>query len=76
MQIDIRNASSDIDMIQFSDDNISYLSKGKVGRGGNWTNVAYVLDEHQGELGEICSKQHALDMIAALQKAIDLGWFN
>ena len=72
--IDIRASQEDVQRIIFSDS----CDKGY--------GVAYALEKHHtgdfvqlqdgGEMVLISSKEHAANLIKALQKAIELGWLK
>ena len=73
--IDIRNTSEDaIDTITFaSASSVSYIC-GKLVKGGNDVEVQDPEDDYRSLVIE--SKEDAENMIKALQKAIELGWFK
>jgi hypothetical protein len=72
MEIDVRDVSDVIDTIRFyGEDDLEYSAKYLVS-GNN-----FCLEIHDGDdFVVIRSKQHALDLIKALEKSFDLGWLK
>ena len=41
-----------------------------------WYDIASIVDEDGDSIGRIASEEDAQNLIKALQKAIELGWFK
>ena len=73
MEFDIRtNEPEEITILRFADD-IRYHASGisRSGCGGVW-----VTGTHTERNLRICSEEHAQNLIKAINKAIELGWFE
>ena len=77
--LDIRSAAAqEIDVIKFSDDD--FLAQRLV-KGGNsaYPDAKLVIDGDRWEASytvAVYKKEDALNLAAALKKAVDLGWFD
>ena len=71
MQIDIRDNRNEevIDSIKICDTNSNYYVVSELWKTGN----TIVLNEVGSDR---CTKEHAQNIIKALEKAIELGWFE
>lgn len=70
---DVRdNAETVIDTILFADDGDHYTTVASLSHQGDYVKI---YDEDQSQALKIESKQQAVDMIKALNKAIELEWF-
>ena len=74
MQIDIRDTGSEevIDSIKICDTNYDYYVVSELWKTGN----TIVLNEVGSDRCIVESKEHAQNIIKALEKAIKLGWFE
>ena len=75
MQIDIRDNRNEevIDSIKICDTNSDYYVVSEL-----WINIdnTIVLNEVGSDRCTVESKEHARNIIKALEKAIELGWFE
>ena len=76
MEIDIRDhIVQKVTGIRFSQNRTaSGYRQASVLRGG--ANEADIVEDDNGNFVRINGKQHALNLIKALEKAIELGWFE
>ena len=75
MEFDIRtNEPEEITVLRFADDGGNYHTASGILRLGDWS-VAVIDIEAERDL-RIFSEGHALNLIKALNKAIELGWFK
>ena len=74
MQIDIRYTRNEevIDSIKICDTNSNYYVVSELWKTGN----TIVLNEVGSDRCTVESKEHARNIIKALEKAIELGWFE
>ena len=77
MEIDVRNTvEGEIDVIRFADDEQNIYYQSSIIRHIAWKSLVHIEEGGNGEYVRITSKQHALDLIKALEKAIELGWLE
>lgn len=74
MEFDIRtNQAEEISVLRFADDNSDeYTANGILNNQG----VIVLSDIVEGRALQICSEEHAQNLIKAINKAIELGWFG
>lgn len=76
MEIDIREVNvEDVIKIRVADPNTSYTNADMV-MIGDAPQKCCIQDSEGGYNLGIFSREHALNLIAGIQKAIDLGWFD
>ena len=75
MEFDIRaNQADEITVIRFADNSDDYVAASGIVRG--FPGVVEVVDLEEGGGLLIFSEEHARNLIKALNKAIELGWFK
>lgn len=75
---DVRcNGSSEITEIRFAEsENCGSDQASTISESRNSGNQVFIYEGGQGDSIRVNGKVHALDLIAALQKAIELDWLN
>lgn len=78
MEIDIRNrVPAQIDTIRIYDYNDDEFTVEYIERVNDWENhKVFISDKDTCDPLRIYNKEHALDIIKALDKAIELGWLK
>jgi len=75
MELDIRaNQADEITVIRFADNSDYYVTANGIVRG--FSGVVEVVDIEEISGLRIFSEEHARNLIKALNKAIELGWFE
>lgn len=74
MELDIRtNEPEKVTVLRFADDSDYYTASGIICESHG---VVSVVDIEEGRDLRIFSEEHAQNLIKALNKAIELGWFK
>lgn len=71
---DIRSSVENIDVIQFADDAVNVINAKFISK-QSYVVISDERDYRDGDWLNIVSQEDAENLISALQKAIDLGWF-
>lgn len=73
MEIDIRDVESgEVDVIRFAEDSDCYVNASILKRDSS----IMCIEDGDGQVLRLESDAHALNLIKALEKAIELNWFN
>lgn len=74
MEIDIRKVGSDeeVDTIRFAEDSDCHMNASVL----KYTPSNIYLEDGDGQVLRIESESHALNLIQALEKAMELEWFS
>ena len=72
MEIDIRKLESEVDAIRFAEDSDCYVNASIL----KCNSQDIYIEDGDGQALRLESELHALNLIKALEKAIELNWFN
>lgn len=73
MEIDIRKVESDeVDVIRFAEDSDCYMNASILKRDSS----IMCIEDGDGQVLRLESEVHAINLIKAVEKAIELNWFN
>ena len=73
MEIDIRKLESgEVDVIRFAEDSDCYMNASTLKCDAS----SIYIEDGDGQVLRLESESHALNLIKALEKAIELNWFN
>ena len=73
MEIDIRKVESgEVDVIRFAEDSDCYMNASIL----KCDSSSIYIEDGDGQVLRLESDVHALNLIKALEKAIELNWFN
>ena len=78
MEIDIRtNVETEVEVIRFADDEqYNGYYQASIIRRCDIDNMVSIKEGGNGDYVQIAGKEHAHDLIKALEKAIELGWLE
>lgn len=76
MEIDIRFEKETVDSIRVQDQNKSMSLATLLVKGKSFEDCVCWLEDGGDTVLGITDKEHAQNLIKAIQKAIDLGWFD